>query len=42
MKNFEYNVPVDILFGKGQEENLAGKLQPFGKKDSADLWRGKC
>lgn len=32
MKNFEFYVPTDVLFGKGQENNLPGKLKAFGKK----------
>lgn len=32
MKNFEFYVPVDVLFGKGQENNLPAKLTTFGKK----------
>lgn len=32
MKNFEFCVPTDILFGKGQEEHLPAKLKAFGKK----------
>lgn len=32
MKNFEFYVPTDVLFGKGQEENLPEKLKVFGKK----------
>lgn len=32
MKNFEYYVPTDILFGKGQEEMLAEKLKAYGHK----------
>lgn len=32
MKNFEFYVPTDVLFGRGQEANLPGRLQGFGKK----------
>lgn len=32
MKNFEFYVPTDILFGKNQESNLPDKLKGFGKK----------
>lgn len=32
MKNFEFYVPTDVLFGKGQEDNLPEKLKVFGKK----------
>lgn len=32
MKNFEFYVPTDVLFGKGQENNLPEKLKGFGKK----------
>ena len=31
MKNFEFYVPTDVLFGRGQEANLPGRLQGFGK-----------
>lgn len=32
MNNFEFCVSTDVLFGKGQEEQLPEKLLPFGKK----------
>lgn len=32
MNNFEFCVSTDVLFGKGQEEQLPAKLLPFGKK----------
>lgn len=32
MKNFEFYVPTDILFGKNQESNLPDKLKGLGKK----------
>ena len=32
MKNFEFDVPTEILFGRGQEDNLPDKLKVFGKK----------
>lgn len=32
MNNFEFCVPTDILFGKGQEKNLPEKLKAFGMK----------
>ena len=32
MKNFEFYVPTDIVFGKGQEKQLPVKLAPYGKK----------
>ena len=32
MKKFEFAVPTDVLFGIGQEEQLAERLRPFGKK----------
>lgn len=32
MKNFEFCVPADVLFGVGQEKELPGKLQAYGKK----------
>lgn len=32
MKSFEFAVPTDVLFGVGQEEQLAERLKPFGKK----------
>lgn len=32
MNNFEFFVPTDVLFGKGQEERLPEKLEPYGKK----------
>lgn len=32
MKSFEFAVPTEILFGVGQEEQLAGRLKPFGRK----------
>lgn len=32
MKNFEFYVPTDVLFGADQEKNLSRKLQAFGKK----------
>ena len=32
MNNFEFRVSTDVLFGKGQEEQLPAKLLPFGKK----------
>lgn len=32
MKNFTFYVPTDVLFGKGQENNLPDKLKGFGKK----------
>lgn len=32
MKNFEFYVPTDILFGKNQESNLPDKLKGFGRK----------
>lgn len=32
MNNFEFCVSTDVLFGKGQEEQLPAKLASFGKK----------
>lgn len=32
MKNFEFYVPTDVLFGRGEEANLPDKLRGFGKK----------
>lgn len=32
MNKFEFCVSTDVLFGKGQEEQLPAKLLPFGKK----------
>ncbi len=32
MENFNFCVGTRILFGKGQEEQLPGLLQPYGKK----------
>ena len=32
MKNFEFCVTTDILFGRGQEELLPQKLTPYGKR----------
>lgn len=32
MKKFEFAVPTDVLFGIGQEEQLAERLKPLGKK----------
>lgn len=32
MKNFEFCVPTDILFGAGQEKELPDKLKKYGKK----------
>lgn len=32
MKNFEFCVTTDILFGVGQETHLPEKLKPYGKK----------
>lgn len=32
MENFEFCVPTDILFGKGQIEKLPGVISRFGKK----------
>ena len=32
MNNFEFCVSTDVLFGKGQEEQLPAKLAPYGKK----------
>lgn len=32
MKKFEFAVPTDVLFGIGQEEQLAERLRPLGKK----------
>ena len=32
MKKFEFAVPTDVLFGIGQEEQLAEWLKPLGKK----------
>lgn len=32
MKNFEFYVPTDVLFGRDQENNLPDKLKVFGKK----------
>lgn len=32
MNNFEFCVPTDILFGKGQEENLPAKLRLYGTR----------
>ena len=32
MKNFEFCVTTDILFGSGQERQLPEKLKSYGKK----------
>ena len=32
MKNFEFFVPADILFGRNQEDNLPERLKGYGKK----------
>ena len=32
MKNFEFCVTTDILFGSGQESHLPAKLSAYGKK----------
>ncbi|WP_304737106.1 hypothetical protein [uncultured Desulfovibrio sp.] len=32
MKNFEFCVTTDILFGSGQENHLPDKLRAYGKK----------
>lgn len=32
MKNFEFCVPTDVLFGAGKEKELPDKLQAYGKK----------
>lgn len=32
MKNFEFAVPTDVIFGVDQEKQLAERLKPFGKK----------
>lgn len=32
MNNFEFYVPTDVLFGKGQEEFLPEKLSAYGRK----------
>lgn len=32
MKNFEFHVPTDVLFGRNQESNLPDKLKGLGKK----------
>lgn len=32
MKSFEFYVPTDVLFGKGQENNLPDQLKVFGRK----------
>lgn len=32
MHNFEFSLPTDVLFGKGQEARLPEKLKPYGKK----------
>ena len=32
MKNFEFYVPTDVLFGRNQEKNLPEKLKTYGKK----------
>lgn len=32
MKSFEFAVPTDVIFGVGQENQLAKRLKPFGKK----------
>lgn len=32
MKNFEFCLPTNVLFGKDQEKQLPARLAPFGKK----------
>ena len=32
MKNFEFSIPTDVLFGRGQEAQLALKLAAFGHR----------
>lgn len=32
MKNFEFSIPTDVLFGRGQEAQLPQKLAPLGKR----------
>lgn len=32
MENFNYCIGVNVLFGKGQIQNLSGALAPYGKK----------
>ncbi len=32
MKNFVHDIPTKLFFGKGQLDNLASALEPFGKK----------
>lgn len=32
MNNFEFSLPTQVLFGKGQEENLPERLKPYGTK----------
>ena len=32
MQNFIHNIPTQVLFGKGQIENLTSVLDRFGKK----------
>ena len=34
MKNFEFHVPTDILFGQGQEENLPKSVKEIRQKAS--------
>lgn len=32
MNNFEFSIPTDVLFGRGQESQLARKLSAFGRR----------
>ena len=31
MKNFDYNIPTEVFFGKGQIKNLGGAIRPYAK-----------
>lgn len=39
MNNFNFCVPTDIRFGKGQIEGLPAELTKYGKKILLCLWR---